>query len=157
MDGVRRLLSCFVSLPVLQNEYKSDLLWLRGIGWFPSGSLDDEKNKRASLILSDKKYRQHPDTIKFTSIPDSMPMVLAKHNSEIMNQVRFPCVCSMKETSAFLSQDVGRSASRAWVLQVGCCIPLLHEGFVFLVLDEILFCVVGAVIGRSADKKRVER
>lgn len=119
MDGVRRLLSCFVSLPVLQNVYKSDLLWLRGIGWSPSGSLDDEKNKRASLILSDKKYRQHPDTIKFTSIPDSMPMVLAKHNSEIMNQVRFPCVCNTKEMSAFLSQDVGRSPSRAWVLQGG--------------------------------------
>lgn len=154
---MRRLLSCFVSLPVLQNVYKSDLLWLRGIGWSPSGSLDDEKNKRASLILSDKKYRQHPDTIKFTSIPDSMPMVLAKHNSEIMNQVRFPCVCNMKETSAFLSQDVGRSPSRAWVLQGWYCIPLLHAGLVFLVLDENLFCVVVAVIGRSADKKRVER
>ncbi|KYO18011.1 nebulin-related-anchoring protein isoform B [Alligator mississippiensis] len=66
--------------------YKTDLEWLRGIGWSPSGSLEAEKNKRASHILSDHKYRQHPDTIKFTSLLDSMPMVLAKHNSNIMNQ-----------------------------------------------------------------------
>ena len=81
--------------------YKSDLQWLRGIGWSPLGSLDAEKNKRASEILSDKKYRQHPDTIKFTSLPDSMPMELAKHNSKIMDQVRFPYVCTMKEMSTF--------------------------------------------------------
>ncbi|KAM9305836.1 nebulin [Gastrophryne carolinensis] len=68
------------------NLYKSDLQWLKGIGWSPSGSLEDEKNKRAMTIVSDKKYRQHPETLKFTSILDSLEMVLAKSNADIMNK-----------------------------------------------------------------------
>ncbi|XP_051479450.1 nebulin isoform X49 [Apus apus] len=87
------------------NVYKSDLLWLRGIGWSPSGSLDDEKNKRASQILSDKKYRQHPDTIRFTSLPDSMPMVLAKHNSAIMNQRAYTSAWEKDKTSVHIMPD----------------------------------------------------
>lgn len=70
-----------------QNLYKSDLQWLRGIGWSPLGSLESEKNKKASEILSEKKYRQHPDTIKFTSIPDAMNITLAKSNAKNRSDV----------------------------------------------------------------------
>ncbi|XP_068877435.1 nebulin [Aphelocoma coerulescens] len=87
------------------NVYKSDLQWLRGIGWSPLGSLDAEKNKRASEILSDKKYRQHPDTIKFTSLPDSMPMELAKHNSKIMDQRSYISAWEKDKTSVHIMPD----------------------------------------------------
>lgn len=70
-----------------QNLYKADLQWLKGTGWFPTGSLEDERNKRATQILSDHVYRQHPDKFTFSSLMDSIPMVLAKNNAITMNHV----------------------------------------------------------------------
>ncbi|XP_053114280.1 nebulin isoform X5 [Hemicordylus capensis] len=87
------------------NMYKADLEWLKGIGWSPSGSLESEKNKRASQILSDKQYRQHPDTLKFTSPIDSLPMALAKHNSEIMDHRMYIDAWNKDKTTIHIMPD----------------------------------------------------
>nr|XP_020144030.1 nebulin isoform X16 [Microcebus murinus] len=87
------------------NLYKSDLQWLRGIGWLPSGSLEDEKNKRATQILSDHVYRQHPDKFKFSSLMDSIPMVLAKNNAITMNHRLYTEAWDKDKTTIHIMPD----------------------------------------------------
>nr|XP_045724835.1 nebulin isoform X12 [Mirounga angustirostris] len=87
------------------NLYKADLQWLRGIGWLPSGSLEDEKNKRATQILSDHIYRQHPDKFKFSSLMDSIPMVLAKNNAITMNHRLYTEAWDKDKTTVHIVPD----------------------------------------------------
>eukprot|EP00070_Physeter_catodon_P026748 XP_028333642.1 nebulin isoform X7 [Physeter catodon] len=87
------------------NLYKADLQWLKGIGWLPSGSIEDEKNKRATQILSDHVYRQHPDKFTFSSLMDSIPMVLAKNNAITMNHHLYTEAWDKDKTTVHIMPD----------------------------------------------------
>ncbi|XP_053196690.1 nebulin-related-anchoring protein isoform X1 [Scomber japonicus] len=72
----------------LQSEkvYRSDLNYLRGAAWIATGALQIEGSKKATDLISDKKYRQQPYHFKHTSVADSPDIIHAKLSGQITNE-----------------------------------------------------------------------
>ncbi|XP_037134487.1 nebulin-related-anchoring protein isoform X1 [Syngnathus acus] len=72
----------------LQSEriYRSDLNYLRGAAWIATGALQIEGSRKATDLISDRKYRQHPYNFRHTSVADSPDMVHAKFSGLITNE-----------------------------------------------------------------------
>lgn len=64
----------------LQSEklYKSDLNYMKGVAWDGVGAPQMESAKKAGELISEKKYRQLPDRLKFTQVADSPDIIHAK-------------------------------------------------------------------------------
>ncbi|KAF6317602.1 nebulin related anchoring protein [Rhinolophus ferrumequinum] len=81
-------LSCAKKAHQLQSEnvYRSDLNFMRGVACVIPGTLEIEGRKRASELISESKYRQHPQSFKYTAVTDTPSLLHAKLSSQLTNE-----------------------------------------------------------------------
>ncbi|XP_045047450.2 nebulin-related-anchoring protein isoform X5 [Desmodus rotundus] len=81
-------LSCAKKAHKLQSEnvYRSDLNFMRGVACVIPGTLEIEGRKRASELISESKYRQLPQSFKYTSVTDTPSLLHAKLSNKITNE-----------------------------------------------------------------------
>ncbi|MGH0162649.1 UNVERIFIED_CONTAM: hypothetical protein FKN15_045787 [Acipenser sinensis] len=70
-----------------ESQYKADLSWMKGVGWVTEGSLDVQQAKKAGDLLSEKKYRQKVDELKFTQVADTLNIKHAKKSQEMQSEL----------------------------------------------------------------------
>ncbi|XP_061563616.1 nebulin-related-anchoring protein isoform X2 [Cololabis saira] len=72
-----------------ENQYRSDLHWMKGVGWDTEGCLNITQAKKAGELLSDTKYRQKADKIKFTQVADDLSIKHAKKSQELQSDLAY--------------------------------------------------------------------
>ncbi|RXM35964.1 Nebulin-related-anchoring protein [Acipenser ruthenus] len=72
-----------------ESQYKADLSWMKGAGWVTEGSLDVQQAKKAGALVSEKKYRQKVDELKFTQVADTLNIKHAKKSQEMQSERLF--------------------------------------------------------------------
>ncbi|XP_057276936.1 nebulin-related-anchoring protein isoform X3 [Pezoporus wallicus] len=70
-------------------RYRLDLMWMKGAGCITEGSLNIQQAKKAGDLVSEKKYRQKADALKFTSVADSSQIKHAKKSQELQSDVAY--------------------------------------------------------------------
>ncbi|XP_037352930.1 nebulin-related-anchoring protein isoform X1 [Talpa occidentalis] len=81
-------LSCAKKAHQLQSEnlYRSDLNFMRGVACVIPGTLEIEGRKKASELISESKYRQLPQTFRYTAVTDTPSLLHAKLSNQITNE-----------------------------------------------------------------------
>uniref|UniRef100_A0A3Q3EKD4 Nebulin-related anchoring protein n=1 Tax=Labrus bergylta TaxID=56723 RepID=A0A3Q3EKD4_9LABR len=72
-----------------ENQYRSDLNWMKGVGWETEGCMNITQAKKAGEMLSDTKYRQKADSIKFTHVADDLSIKHAKKSQELQSDLAY--------------------------------------------------------------------